>query len=311
MFQGASNFAQGVDNVFMFIVGISTIFLIGLTFIMIWFTIRYNHKRNPKATQIKDNKLVELSWILIPLVIVLTMFYYGYVVYKPMRNAPEGAMVVKVTGQMWDWSFEYENGKVSYELYLPVDKPVKLLLYSPDVIHSFYIPAFRIKEDMVPGKENYMWFIPTAEGSFDVLCAEYCGQRHAFMTTKAIIIPDEQFETWLEEVPPVTVESLGLKVLRNNACTSCHSLDGSKLVGPTFQNLYGEPRQVIVDGQEITMVADSAYIYTAIIDPDKELVKGYGARLMRSYKNVIPHEDIVDLINYFKSLKENKSLLSD
>ncbi|PKP39088.1 MAG: cytochrome c oxidase subunit II [Bacteroidetes bacterium HGW-Bacteroidetes-15] len=306
MFQGASNFSQGVDDVFMFIVGISTVFLVGLTFAMIWFAIRYNHKRNPKATQIKDNKFVELTWILIPLIIVLAMFYYGYVVYKPMRNAPEGAMVVKVTGQMWDWSFEYENGKVSYELYLPINKPVKLLLYSPDVIHSFYIPAFRIKEDMVPGKENYMWFIPTAEGSFDVLCAEYCGQRHSFMTTKAIIIPDEKFEVWLKEEPPVTVESLGIKVLRNNACISCHSLDGSKLVGPTFQNLYGESRQVIVDGQEITMVADSAYIYNSIIDPDKELVKGYGRGVMRSYKNVIPHEDIVDLINYFKSLKEEE-----
>lgn len=306
MFQGASNFSQGVDNVFFFIVGISAIFFIGLTFLMVWFAIKYNHKRNPKPTQIKDSKIVELTWIIIPLIIVLAMFYYGYIIYQPMRDAPDDAMVVRVTGQMWDWSFEYENGKVSYELYLPVNKPVKLLLYSPDVIHSFYIPAFRIKEDMVPGTENYMWFIPTAQGSFDVLCAEYCGQRHAFMTTKAVIIPDDEFTTWLNEVPPVTIESLGLNVLRNNACTSCHSLDGSKLVGPSFKNLYGETRQVIVDGQEISVVADSAYIYNSIIDPDKELVKGYGAGVMRSYKNVILHEDIVDLINYFKSLKEEE-----
>jgi cytochrome c oxidase subunit 2 len=304
MFQGASNFAQGVDNVFMFIVLISAVFLVGLTGTMIWFVIRYNHKRNPKPTQIKDNTLMEILWIVIPLIIVLAMFYYGYVVYKPMRNAPEDSMVVKATGQMWDWSFEYENGKVSYELFLPVGKPVKLLLYSPDVIHSFYIPAFRIKEDMVPGKENQMWFIPTALGSFDVLCAEYCGLRHSFMTTKAIIMPEEDFEKWLVEIPPVTVESLGLKILRNNACVSCHSLDGTKLVGPTFQNLYGEPRQVLVGGKEITMVADSAYIYDAIVDPDREIVKGYPTGQMRSYKNVIPHEDIGALIEFFRQRKE-------
>jgi len=304
MFQGASNFAQDVDNVFMFIVAISTFFLVGLTITMIWFVIKYNRKRNPKPTQIKDNMTLELTWMIIPLIIVLAMFYYSYKVYKPMRNAPDDAMVVRVTGQMWDWSFEYENGKVSYEMYLPVNKPVKLLLYSPDVIHSFYIPAFRIKEDMVPGKENQMWFIPTVEGSFDVLCAEYCGLRHAFMLSKAIIIPEEEFEVWLAEEPPVTVESIGMKILRNNACLSCHSLDGAKLVGPTFQNLYGEPRLVVMAGQEMTMVADSTYIYDAIVDPDKELVKGFGPGVMRSYRNVIPHEDIVALIEYFRFLKE-------
>lgn len=304
MLLGASNFAQDVDNVFLFIVAISTFFLVGLTITMIWFVIKFNRKRNPKPTQIKDNTTLELTWMIIPLIIVLAMFYYSYKVYKPMRNAPEDAMVVRVTGQMWDWSFEYENGKVSYEMYLPVNKPVKLLLYSPDVIHSFYIPAFRIKEDMVPGKENEMWFIPTVEGTYDVLCAEYCGLRHAFMLTKTIIIPEDEFEVWLAEEPPLTVESVGMKILRNNACLSCHSLDGTKLVGPTFQNLYREPRLVVVAGQEMTMVADSTYIYDAIVEPDKELVKGYGPGVMRSYRNVIPHEDIVALIEYFKFLKE-------
>lgn len=304
MNQAASNFAQGVDNVFLFIVGISTIFLVGLTITMIWFVIRYNRSRNPKPIQLKDNTALEIIWIVIPLIIVLAMFYYGYVVYKPMRNAPDDAMIVKVTGQMWDWTFEYPNGKISYEMYLPVDKPVKLLLYSPDVIHSFYIPAFRIKEDMVSGKENQMWFIPTLKGSFEVLCAEYCGLRHSFMTTKTIIVSDEEFETWLTEETPATVEFKGMQILRNNACTSCHSFDGSKLVGPSFKNIYGEPRLVVTNGQETTMIADSAYIYRAIVDPDLELVKGYNAGLMRSYRFVIAHEDIVTIIKYFEMVKE-------
>jgi cytochrome c oxidase subunit II len=303
MFSGASNFSESVDSVFFYIIGISFIFLIGLTFLMIWFVIKYNRKRHPKPVQIKENMKLEITWIVIPLIIVLSMFYYGYIVFKPMREAPEGAMEVKATGRMWDWSFEYENGKISRELYLPVNKPVKLLLYSPDVIHSFYVPAFRIKEDMVPGKENYMWFVPTVEGSYEVLCAEYCGLRHSFMETKAIIVSDTAFTRWLNEKTPETAESKGLELLRNNACTSCHSLDGSKLVGPSFKDLYNAERIVLIDGVEKTVIADTAYLHRAIVDPDYELVKGYAKGLMRAYKSVLKEEEIQAMIDYFINQK--------
>ena len=229
------------------------------------------------------------------------MFYYGYVVFKPMREVPDDAMVVKVTGRMWSWSFEYANGKTTNELVLPVGKAVKLALFSPDVIHSLYIPAFRIKEDMVPGKENYMWFIPNIEGTYEILCAEYCGLRHSFMEAKTRIVTEYEFQKWLAEETPIAQEDKGLTVLQNNACTSCHSLDGSKLVGPTFKGLFGTERLIIENGVEKTVIADSTYIKRAILEPDKELVKGFAPGMMRSYDKVITEDDIKSIVAYFES----------
>jgi cytochrome c oxidase subunit 2 len=301
MFKGASNFAGSVDSVFLYITIISLVFLIGLTFAMVWFTIRYSRKRHPKPVQIKDNMKLEVAWTVIPLILVLSMFYYGYTVFVPMRNIPDDAMLVKATGRMWDWTFEYPNGKKTRELVLPVDKPVKFDLTSVDVIHSFYIPAFRVKEDMVPGKITSMWFIPTIKDTFDVFCAEYCGQRHSFMTTYAIIISDEDFEQWLAQTDADSDDHPGLIIMRNNACLSCHSLDGSKLVGPSFKGLYNSPKKVIIAGKETQLIANDEYITRAIYDPDAELVKGYDPKLMRSYKEVIGPDDMLQIIDYFKN----------
>ncbi len=299
MFKGASNFAQSVDGVFLFITAISLFFLIGLTIAMVWFTIRYSRKRHPKPVQIKDNMKLEITWTIIPLILVLAMFYYGYTVFVPMRNAPDDAMLVKAMGRMWDWTFEYPSGKKSRTLVLPVDKPVKFDLFSADVIHSLYIPAFRVKEDMVPGKVTNMWFIPTIKDTFDVFCAEYCGERHSFMTTHAIIVSDEEFERWLAQTDEESGDHPGLIIMRNNACLSCHSLDGSKLIGPSFKGLYNSPKRIIVDGKENQVVATDEYIIRAIYDPDVELVKGYKSGLMRSYKEVITQEEMEQILEYF------------
>lgn len=299
MYQGASNFAQGVDNTFMFIFAISVFFLVVLTATMIWFVIKYNRKKHPNPTQIKDSLKLEVTWTVIPLILVLAMFYYGYVVYKPMRNAPDDAIPIKVVGRMWDWTFEYPNGKMARELVVPLDKPIKLVMNSADVIHSLYIPAFRIKEDLVPGQETYMWFIPTIQDTFEILCAEYCGLRHAFMTSKAIVIPESDYETWLITEGQGKDEHPGLLVLQNNACMSCHSMDGSKLVGPSFKGLFNARRTIVVDKQEIQITVDGEYIKKSILDPDSEIVKGYAPKLMRSYKDVISEEELDQIVDYF------------
>ena len=161
MNSGASNFAQGVDMAFYVILGISVFFLVGITATMIWFVIRYSRKRNPVAKNIKDNTKLEIIWTVIPTILVLVMFYYGWIGYMPMKRVPNGAIEIKATGRMWSWQFVYENGKSSNILVVPLNKPVKLNLYSPDVLHSLYIPSFRIKEDVVPGLNNIMWFTPT------------------------------------------------------------------------------------------------------------------------------------------------------
>jgi cytochrome c oxidase subunit 2 len=302
--QYASNLAEGVDTAFMVIFGIGLFFLAGITAVMILFIIRYNRRKHPKPEQVKDNTALEVTWTVIPLILVMLMFYYGYVAFAPMREFPENAMVVKTTGFMWDWEFEYPGNKMSQELVLPIDEPVILEMTSRDVVHSLYIPAFRVKEDLVPGQITKMWFIPERLGSYEILCAEYCGLRHSFMESVARIVTREEYDAWLAAAPVKKDEGEGLAIIKNNACTGCHSLDGGKLVGPTFKGIWGKEETILVDGKPRQILADSAYLYKAIVDPDAEIVEGYVKGLMKSYKGVIPEEDIQKIIQYLKSMDE-------
>src|ERR1035437_2727164 len=189
----ASNFVAGVDKAFLLIMGISFVFLIGLTFTMLYFVWKYNNKRNPVATQIKGSNTLEVIWTVIPTILVLIRFYYGWAGWAPMRTAPKDTFNIKVTGRMWNFTFEYENGKRTDTLFVPMDKAIKLKLVSLDVIHGFYIPAFRIKEDIVPGREKMAWFIPQREGLFELFCSEYCGMSHSYMYTYVKVMPQPKF----------------------------------------------------------------------------------------------------------------------
>lgn len=299
---GASNFVQGVDLTFIIILGASVFFLVAITAAMIWFAIRYHRKRNPKATQIEGSQKLEILWTVIPTILVLIMFYFGWAGFAPMRKVPKDAIPIKAYGQMWSWSFEYENGKKSAELVVPLNQPVKLDLISKDVVHSLFIPAFRIKEDVVPGRDNYMWFIAQQEGEFDIFCAEYCGDRHSYMLSKVRVVPGADFAAWLMTSDIPADEHPGLTVLRQNACITCHSLDGSKLVGPSFKGLIGKQEIVITDGSERTITADEEYIRNSLWNPNDDVVKGYNKGLMISYKDQVKEEDIARIIEYLKSL---------
>jgi len=299
---GASNFVQGVDLTFIIILGISVFFLVGITAVMIYFVIRYSRTRNPKASQIEGNNKLEIIWTVIPTILVLIMFYYGWMGYKPMRQVPPGAIPVKAYAQMWSWMFEYENGKRSAELVVPLDKAVRLDLISRDVLHSLYIPAFRVKEDVVPGRDNYMWFIAQQEGEYDLFCAEYCGERHSYMITKVRVIPEADYLVWLEQSDIPADEPPGLTILKQNGCLACHSQDGSKLIGPSFKGLYGKRETVIAQGVEKEIIADDEYILRSIYEPNAEVVKGYNPGLMISYKEQLSEEDVRKVIEYIKGL---------
>ncbi len=304
----ASTFVQGVDTAFIVILGISLFFLITITAAMIYFVIRYNRKKNPKPKDVKDNTRLEILWTAIPTILVLLMFWYGWIGYTPMRRIPAGALTIKATGRMWSWNFEYENGKQSEYLVVPVGKPVKLELYSPDVLHSLYIPAFRIKEDVVPGVNNVMWFQSDKPGEYDILCAEYCGLRHAYMLSKVIVKPVEEYIQWyhatVDSNSMADVEPIGLQVLKKNACISCHSLDGSKIVGPSFKGLWGSERDVIDEnGKRVKVNADENYIQTSIYEPNQQVVEGFNKGLMISYKEAITDEELRQIIEYLKTLK--------
>ncbi len=194
-----------VDNSFIFIVAISVLLLVGVTVAMIYFVFRYSEKNNPKPDQsITGSTTLEILWTVIPLILVLAMFFYGYEGFKEMRNIPPNAMVVKVTGKMWFWHFEYANKKTSDTLLLlPQGKDVRFELESADVNHSFYVPAYRVKEDCIPGRTNHMWFHTTNVGLFDIECAEYCGLNHSYMLGTVKIVPEKEFLEWYNKVDSV------------------------------------------------------------------------------------------------------------
>jgi cytochrome c oxidase subunit 2 len=307
MYSNAANFVKGVDDAFVIIIGICLFFFIGVTFFLIYFVIKYNRKKHPKPVQVKESMKLELAWTIIPTIIVLVMFVFGWIGYTPTRKVPAGAIKVEVTGRMWNWSFEYENGKLSNDvLVVPINKAVKLNLFSPDVVHSFYIPAFRIKEDVVPGKKNYMWFKAEKLGEYDILCAEYCGLRHSYMLGKVKVVSLEDFEKWYNtnETASTSAEPVGLQIIKKNACTGCHSLDGSKLVGPSFKNLFGTNRVVITDGNKRTLQGDEEYITRSVYNPNADVVEGFNKGLMQSYKDMISPDEMKEIISYLKQLKE-------
>lgn len=305
----ASNFVEGVDQAFMVILGISFFFLIALTITMLYFVYKYNKKKNPVATQIEGSTKLEIIWTVIPILLVLLMFYYGWAGWKPMKNPPKDTFDIKVISRMWNFTFEYENGKKTDTLFVPQNKAVKLELNSMDVVHSLYIPAFRVKEDIVPGSKKMAWFIPQNEGLFDLFCAEYCGLNHSYMINIVKVMPQDQFNAWYvdttQQVAAVTDSPTanGQRIMKNIGCFACHSTDGSKLVGPSFLGVYGSTAPVITDGAERQVTKDDEYIKHSIYEPNADVVKGFNKGMMLSYKGQLTDEDIAQIIEYMKTLK--------
>ena len=307
----ASNFVSTYNIAFYSIAGISMILLTGLTLLMIYFIFRYNNKKNKEAVQIEGNTKLEIIWTVIPVILVLAMFYFGWAGWNPMTKAPTDALNITSTARMWSFSFKYENGKVSPDLIIPVNTPVKINLVSLDVIHSLFIPAFRVKSDMIPGREKMMWFLPQREGEYDLYCAEYCGLQHSYMQANVKVLSKDDYTSWYTDtavVINVAKESApgaeGLKIMINQGCNACHSSDGSKIVGPSYLNLFGEKQIVITEGKEVQVTVDEEYIKKAIFDPNADIVKGFPKDLMQSYKDVLNDDDIAKIIEYLKSLNE-------
>jgi len=199
MFKGASPFSDFIDADLLFVVGVSSLVLLGLLIAMVTFVIRYSRKRNPHPTNIEGNVPLEILWTVIPLGLFMYMFYLGWDGYKRISTIPEGSLPIKVTARMWSWTFEYPNGVQTDTLTVPVNTPMKLTLHSMDVNHSLYIPAFRIKKDVIPNRENTMWFKTPRVASYDIACAEYCGLRHAYMYTKVVARDSTGFEDWYRD----------------------------------------------------------------------------------------------------------------
>jgi cytochrome c oxidase subunit 2 len=196
MFDGSSPFADYVDTTFLLIAGVSMLVLLGLLIATVTFVVRYSRTRNPYPTNIEGSVPLEITWTVIPLVLFMGMFYLGWKGYLQEAEIPANAIPLSVTGQMWKWTFGYPNGVTTDTLYVPVHAPVRLDLHSLDVNHSLYIPAFRIKKDVIPNRTNQMWFAVNRVAAFDIACAEFCGLNHSYMYTKVVAKDTADFEAW-------------------------------------------------------------------------------------------------------------------
>jgi cytochrome c oxidase subunit 2 len=306
-----SNIAVGVNQAFIIILSVIFFFLIGLTAVMIYFIFRYRESKNPVATQIHGSTILEIIWTVIPILIVIAMFYYGWTSYKVMETEPpKDALHINITARMWKWSFKYENGKRMDTLIIPQGKPIALKLNALDVIHSFYIPAFRIKRDMIPGKERKAWFIANSSGNYDIFCSQYCGLDHSGMITMVKVLTQKDFEKWYADTTAIekTAEntakpgSIGKQIIQQTGCFACHSVDGTKIVGPSYLNIFGHDVTVMTNGKERTIKVDEEYIKRSILDPNADVVKGFNTGLMLSYKDQLTDKDINYIIEYIKTL---------
>jgi len=307
--------AQKSDAVFFYVFGLSVAFLIGITALMIYFVVRYNKKRHPKAEQIDGHVGLEIVWTVIPLVMFLSIFYYGWTNYEYMNQAPRDSMAVKVTARQWSWSFEYPNGKQSRVLFAPMGKPMKMEVRSADVVHGFFVPSFRIKIDAVPSRTNTTWFQATKVGSYDIECTVICGVDHSLMLSKVIVVPEEEFKAWYfggedapepgksfraaEAHPDLKGMPQGLAVLTAKGCLACHSVDGKPKVGPTLKALYGREEQILMAGTMKVVQVDDAYLRRSITNPNDQVVRGYPNAMP---KTQLTEQELNEVVRYIKSI---------
>jgi len=312
--------AGKVDNFYAFLLIsslISSIILIGG---MAAFVVQYKRKSaTDKTAYITHNTMLEFTWSFIPFVIMMVIFYWGKVIFNELRSMPDSASAeeIHVVGVQWAWNFKYKNGIKQYTkdndpnkqvMVVPLNKPVKLVMTSNDVIHSFYIPGFRNKQDVIPGRYTSLWFKADKPGEYQVFCTEYCGLQHSQMPATIIVKPEAEYTAWLDSNKPSMAASgdggmnemanKGLEIYENK-CRSCHSIDGTKIVGPTWKGLYGAKRE-FESGAPVD--ADENYLKESILNPAAKIVKGYPAA-MPPYAGQLSDDEITQLIEYMKVVK--------
>lgn len=307
----ASSHAWEIDAVFWLITGNAVFFTLAIVIAILFLCVKYRRgnqvdRSNPPT----HNNLVEVVWTVVPLMIALGIFTVASIVFLRVRTIPADAMTIYVTGKQWMWKVQHPEGRwENNELHVPLGKSVQLVMTSEDVIHSFYIPAFRIKQDVIPGDFTRMWFKPTRAGVYPLYCAEFCGAFHSTMVGTVTVMPPGEYQEWLATgSEPGGLAAMGKKLFSQHGCAGCHA-DNSVVKAPPLQGIFGRavPIQRQVPGKAIettpatTVLADERYIYDSIVLPDKEIAAGYPA-IMPSFRGKLSESEIFQLMAYIKSL---------
>lgn len=305
----ASTFAEETDALYMYIMWISVFFFVLIVGVMVWFVMQYRRRPGYQGdSRALHNNALEITWTVIPTLIVIWIFARGVYGYMDMMTPPADTLDINVTASMWNWSFQYPNGAVSDTLHVPNNRAIRLRMRSEDVLHAFYVPAFRAKSDVVPGRVTTMWFQPILEGTYDLFCAEYCGDQHSEMIRQqgVFVTSQEEYDEWVAKAaqPPTNPVAHGYWLYGRYGCKSCHSVEeGKKIVGPSFAVSWGE--QVKLSTGE-SVAFDENYTRESILEPQKKAREGYqNASQMPSFQGKL-NENELNSINFFlKALKEN------
>jgi cytochrome c oxidase subunit II len=314
--EGRSTVSGYVDGVFYVILGISVFFFAVVVGLMLLFVLKYRRRPDrPPQPSPSHNSVLELTWSVIPSMAVAVLFVLGFYGYLDMRQPPANSYEVRVMAKKWVWSFGYPNGHIDNDLHVPAGRPIRLVMSSDDVIHSLYVPDFRIKADVVPGRYTTTWFQALRPGESNLFCAEYCGKQHSDMRAKVVVHPTAvdpeypdllPFDLWLEDaanfLKRMKPAAAGKLLYQRRGCAQCHSTDGSASTGPSFRGSFGT-RQALADGS--TVQVDENYLRESILEPQAKVRAGFKP-VMPTYQGQLKNEEIDALIAFIKSLNEEQ-----
>jgi len=298
----ASTMASRVDYLYFYLLTVSIFFSILITLTIIYFAIRYRRRSEAELPRgIEGSMKLEIAWTAIPLVIALSFFFWGARLFFAMNRPPDDALQVYVVGKQWMWKIQHADGQREInELHVPVGRAVQLTLTSEDVIHDFFVPAFRMKKDVLPGRYTTAWFTATRPGRYHLFCSQYCGTKHSAMIGWVDVLEPADFQAWLGGgASSESLASAGAKLFQQHACNTCHRPD-SLARGPNLEGLFGSPVR-LSDGRTVT--ADETYIRESILTPAAKIVEGYQP-IMPTFQGLIDEEGILQLTAYIKSLSK-------
>ncbi|HEU5453251.1 MAG TPA: cytochrome c oxidase subunit II [Terriglobales bacterium] len=297
----ASALANRVDALFIFLIAVCGFFAVMIFVLIFVFAVKYRRSKNPVPTQIEGSLILETTWSVVPFGVFLIMFVWGASIYMVEARPPKNAMEIFAVGKQWMWKFEHPEGQREInQLHIPVGRDVRMTMISQDVIHSFFVPAFRIKQDVLPGRYTTTWFHAIKPGRYHLFCAEYCGTMHSGMIGEVVVMEPATYQAWLQGgTGEGSLASTGQKLFQQLGCSSCHRSD-TQGRGPNLAGVFGKP-VLLDDGR--TVAADENYVRESILNPGAKVVAGFKP-IMPTFDKIINEEQLLSLVAYVKSLAQ-------
>jgi len=295
----ASTLAPEVDNLYFFVTAVTAFFALIVVFFVIVFAVKYRDRTGEKVGAPNTGSiLLELGWTIVPFIVSMAIFAWSTIVFFHLVRAPDQTLEIYSTGKRWMWRFQHIDGQSEInELHVPLGRPVKVTFTSEDVLHSLFIPAFRVKADAIPGRYSSIWFTPTRKGEYHLFCAEYCGTKHSGMVGRVFVMEPIEYEAWLSGGGGLSMTARGEQLFQQLGCVSCHLTDGSGR-GPSLAGKYGQ-QELLANGAAVAV--DDTYIRESILTPQLKLVAGYGP-VMPTFQGQVNEQGLMSLIEYIKSL---------